>query len=171
MRKQTVGPLVAFTFRMPIAFRVVHVGTLCMAFCTLSFRVVDACFLRVFGTGSPGRRGISSHGVPRCSIAVGRARGRSSSRLFIIAFSFAFGFQVCDSDALSLGAHGSELVSLAEACALLAFPLLTTDHQLHTIVATRSLTERTTCALISRYPLALVTFVDPMVWWSWRWSP
>ncbi len=148
---------------MPITFRVVHVGALCMAFCTLSFRVPNTRFLRVFGAGSPGRRGISSHVVPRCSIAIGRARGRSSSRLFIIAFASAFGFQVRDSGALSLGAHGSELVSLAETCALLALPLLTTDHSLHAIMATRSLTERTTCALISRRPLAFATFVDPMV--------
>ena len=156
---------------MPIAFRVVHIGALCVAFRTLSFRVPDAYFLRVFGNGSPGRRRTSSHVVPWCCIAVRRACGRSSSCLIITAFSFAFGFQVYDSSALSFGTHGSELVSLAEARALFAFPLLTTDHQLHAIVATWSFTERTSCALISRHPFAFITYLDPMVWCNWRWCP
>ena len=46
-----------------------------------------------------------------------------------------------DPSALSFGTYGSKLVSLAEAHALFAFPLLATNHQLHAIVAAWSFTK------------------------------
>ncbi len=171
MRKRTIRSLVAFTFRMPIAFRVVHIGTLCVAFCTLSLCVLDAYFLRVFGAGSPSRRRTSSANY----IAVGRACGRSSSCLFVTvtAFSFALRFQICNSSAVSSEPYGSELVSLAEAYAFFAFPFLATNHQLHAIVATRSFAKRASCILIFRHPFALVTYftTNPVVWCYWGRRP
>ena len=115
MRKQTIRSLFAFALSMPIAFRVVHVGALCMAFCTLSLRVLDAYFLRILSTGTPSRRGTPSAN----NITVGRACGRSSSCPFvtITAFSFALRFQICNSSAVSSEPYGSELVSLTKAYA------------------------------------------------------
>ena len=78
-----------------------------------------------------------------------------------------------DPSALSFGTYGSELVSLAEAYALFAFPLLATNHQLHAIVATWSFAKRASCVLISRRPFALVTYLttNPVVWCYWGRRP
>ncbi len=152
---------------MQVAFRVVHIGTLCMAFCTLSLCVLDAYFLRVFGAGSPSRRRTSSANY----IAVGRACGRSSSCLFVTvtAISFALRFHICNSSAVSSEPYGSELVSLTEAYALIAFPFLATDHQLHAIMATWSFAKLASFLLIFCHPFALVTYftTNPVIWCNW----
>ncbi len=56
MRKQTFLTLSTFALCVPIAFRVVHIGALCVAFCTLSFRIHYTHFLWVLGSRSSTRR-------------------------------------------------------------------------------------------------------------------
>ena len=156
---------------MPIAFRVVHVGALCMAFCTLSLRVPDAYFLWIVSAGTFSRRRTSSAN----NIAVGRTYGGSSSCLFVTAtsFSFALRFQICNSSAVTFEPYGSELVPLTKACALIAFPLLATDHPLHAIMATWSFAKLASFLLILCHPFALEAYfaTNPMRWCNWGWRP
>ena len=164
MREQAFRSLVAFTSCIPYAFRVMHKGTLCMAFRTLALRVLNAHVFRVVGAGTLSRRRTSSAN----NIAFGCPYGGSSSRLFVTAtsFSFALRFQICNSSAVTLESHGSEFVPPAEARALIAFPLPATDHSFHAIVATWSFAEVTSFVLTLCLPLALETYfaTNPMRW-------
>ena len=164
MREQALRSLVAFTSRIPYAFRVMYKGTLCMAFRTLALRVLNAHFFRVVRAGTLSRRRTSSAN----NIAFGCPCGGSSSHLFVTAtsFSFALRFQICNSSAVTFESHGSEFVPPAEARALVAFPRFTAGHPFHAHLATWSFAKVASFVLTLRLPLALETYLatNPMRW-------
>ena len=171
VRKQATRSLVAFTFRIPYAFRVMHKGTLCMAFRTLALRVLNAHFFRVVRAGTLSRRRTSSAN----NIAFGCPYGGSSSRLFVTAtsFSFALRFQICNSSAVTLESHGSEFVPSTKTCAFIALPRLSAGHPLHAVVTTWSFAKMASFVLAFCHPLALETYLaaNPMRWCNRGWRP